>query len=119
MGGGIRFLPRDFMKLGQLYLNEGNWNGRRVLGKDWVERATSALVQIGGRGYGYLWWVQEYPHGDGTVRVFYAGGNGGQVVAVAPRLDLVVAFYGGNYSDAILYKSQNVLFPRYILEAVE
>lgn len=119
MGGGIRWLPRDFMKLGQLYLDHGTWKGRRVVSADWVRRASSPLVHIGERGYGYQWWVQDYPYRDGEVRVFYAGGNGGQVVAVAPRLDLVVAFYGGNYSDAILYKSQNVLFPKYILEAVE
>jgi CubicO group peptidase (beta-lactamase class C family) len=119
MGGGIRWLPRDFMKLGQLYLDHGIWKRRRVVSADWVERASSPLVHIGERGYGYQWWVQDYPYRDGAVRVFYAGGNGGQVVAVVPRLDLVVAFYGGNYSDAILYKSQNVLFPQYILEAVE
>jgi hypothetical protein len=35
-----------------------------------------------------------------------------------PELDLVVAFWGGNYSDRILFKSQNMLFPDYILKAV-
>ncbi len=118
MGGGMRWLPRDFMKLGQLYLDGGTWHGQRVLSADWVKRATTARVKIGDRGYGYLWWVQEYPYGESKVAVFYAGGNGGQVVAVVPALDLVVAFYGGNYSDKVLYRSQNVLFPQYILAAV-
>lgn len=118
MGGGIYWLPREFMKLGQLYLDGGVWNGQRILSEDWAKAATSAQVQIGERGYGYQWWVQEFSYKDRTVTVFYAGGNGGQVVAVVPELDLVVAFYGGNYSDRILFKSQNVLFPDYILRAV-
>jgi len=107
------------MKLGQLYLDHGSWKGHRVVSADWIMRASSPLVHIGKRGYGYQWWVQDYAYRDGHVRVYYAGGNGGQVVAVVPRLGLVVAFYGGNYSDAVLYKSQNVLFPQYILKAVE
>ena len=30
-GGGVWILPRDFMKLGQLMLNGGTWQGRRIL----------------------------------------------------------------------------------------
>jgi CubicO group peptidase (beta-lactamase class C family) len=41
---------------------------------------------------GYLWWVIEYPYRDRTVRAFFAGGNGGQIVMGVPELDLVIAF---------------------------
>lgn len=119
MGGGVRFLPRDFMKLGQLHLNGGVWNGRRILTPEWSRRATSPLVEIRGRQYGYQWWVQDYPYKGRTVRAFYAGGNGGQVVMVIPELDLVMAFYGGNYNDPVLFTAQRVYVPQYILPAVE
>ncbi len=41
------------------------------------------------------------------------------VVSGIPELDLLITFYGGNYSDPVLYRSQNVLVPRYILQAVD
>jgi CubicO group peptidase (beta-lactamase class C family) len=102
MGGGVRFLPRDFMKLGQLHLNSGAWNGRKILTPEWSQRATSHLVNVTNRSnrkYGYLWWVEDYPYKGRNVRAFFAGGNGGQIVMGIPELDLIVSFYGGNYSD--------------------
>jgi CubicO group peptidase (beta-lactamase class C family) len=68
--------------------------------------------------YGYLWWVTEYPYREGTVRAFFAAGNGGQIVLVVPELDLVVAFYGGNYSDPVALIPQQEYVPKYILTAV-
>ena len=118
MGGGVRLLPRDFMKLGQLMMNGGIWRGRRIVSEQWAKRATSPLVELGGLKYGYLWWVIEYPYQGRTVQAFFAGGNGGQVVMGIPQLDLVVAFYGGNYSDPVMFQSQRRLVPEYVLPAV-
>ena len=118
MGGGVRFLPRDFMKLGQLLMNGGTWHGRRVLSGEWSRRAVSHQVNIGTRPYGYLWWLDEYPWNGRNVRAFYAAGNGGQIVMGIPELDLVVAFYGGNYGDPALFIPQRVYVPQYILPAV-
>lgn len=134
MGGGVRFLPRDFMKLGQLHLNGGVWNGRRILTLEWSRRATSHLVTMeknvtydwetkrivpGTRKYGYQWWVEDYPYKGRTLRAFFAGGNGGQIVMVIPELDLVIAFYGGNYSDRATFIPQWVYVPQFILQAIE
>ncbi len=118
MGGGARFLPRDFMKLGQLMLDGGRWRGRRVVSVEWARNSVSPLYEMRGIRYGYLWWVADYPYKGRTVRAFFAGGNGGQVVMGIPELDLVIAFYGGNYSDPVLYIPQRVFVPEYILPAV-
>ncbi|MDQ3061753.1 MAG: beta-lactamase family protein, partial [Acidobacteriota bacterium] len=120
MGGGVRFPPRDFMKLGQLHVNGGTWNGRKILTPEWSRRATSHLVEIGNRKYGYQWWVEDYPYKGRIVRAFFAGGNGGQIVMGIPELNLVIAFYGGNYADnPRTFIPQNVYVPQYILPAVE
>ncbi len=119
--GGARFPPRDFMKLGQLHLNGGTWNGRKIFTPEWSRRATATSVtEIGGRKrqYGYLWWINEYPYKGRTVRAYYAAGNGGQIVMAIPDLDLVIAFYGGNYNDPSMFISQNVYVPQHILPAV-
>jgi CubicO group peptidase (beta-lactamase class C family) len=119
MGGGSRFRPRDFMKLGQLILDGGRWGGRQIVGAEWARRSVSPLTRIGTGQYGYLWWLTDYPYRGRTVRAFFAGGNGGQVVMGVPELDLVIAFYGGNYSDPALFIPQRKLVPEDILPAVD
>jgi CubicO group peptidase (beta-lactamase class C family) len=119
MGGGIYWLPRDFMKLGQVMLNGGSWKGQRIVSPEWARRATAPLESLRKLQYGYLWWSIAYPYKDKTLRAFFAGGNGGQLVMGIPDLDLVVAIYAGNYSDPVLYKIQEELVPQYILPAVD
>lgn len=121
MTGGARFLPRDFMKLAQLHLNGGTWKGRRVFTAEWSRRATTALYALSPYklNYGYLWWVIDYPYKGRTIRAYFASGNGGQVAMAVPDLDLVLAFYGGNYTDIGGRTSREVYVPKYILPAVD
>jgi CubicO group peptidase (beta-lactamase class C family) len=117
-GGSVQFLPRDFMKLGQLMLDGGTWQGRRILDRDYVARASSPLHDLKRIQYGYLWWSIEYPYKERSVRAYFAGGNGGQGVMVVPALDLVIATYGGNYADRVGLHVQQDYAPNYILPAV-
>lgn len=117
-GGSTNMTPRDFMKLGQLMLNKGTWNGRRILSEDFVRRASSPIYELNGIKYGYLWWGVDFPYKERTVHAYFAGGNGGQGVLVIPELDTVVATYGSNYSSRLGLEIQQGLTPRYILPAV-
>ena len=119
MGGGVHFEPRDFMKLGQLIVDDGRWQGKQVIGADFVRAATDPQVKIGDRLYGYFWWIQDYPYRGRTVRAVFAGGNGGQIVMAIPDLELVIAFYGGNYSSRASFIPQRTYVPEHILPAVE
>jgi len=37
-GGGVHMLPRDFLEIGQLDLDQGRWNGTRVVSTAWAAR---------------------------------------------------------------------------------
>jgi CubicO group peptidase (beta-lactamase class C family) len=118
MGGGVQVEARDFLKFAQLMLNDGTWQGHRILSREWSRRATSPLVKIGSGQYGYLWWLGEYDYHGRKVKAFFAGGNGGQVSLAVPELDLAIAFLGGNYSDRVLFIPQREYVPNDILPAV-
>jgi CubicO group peptidase (beta-lactamase class C family) len=123
MGGGLRLRPRDELKLGQLYLNGGTWNGRRVISKEWIEKSvahhSTFEPQFGvEHEYGYGWHIRNLKVGDRTFRDYGAGGNGGQLVIVVPELDLVVGINGGSYSDFKRWgKWELELLPQYIIPA--
>jgi len=117
-GGSVNATPRHFMKLGQLMLNGGTWNGRRILGEDFVERASAPLHDLNNIRYGYLWWSIDWPYKNRTVQAFFAGGNGGQGTIVIPELDTVVSTWGSNYGTRTGLEIQQGLTPRYILPAV-
>jgi CubicO group peptidase (beta-lactamase class C family) len=120
-GGGLNLLLRDFMKFGQLMLNGGTWQGRRILSRDFVARASSPLKTVGSNTfnkYGYLWWDRDYPYRERKVYAFAALGNGGQNVMVIPDLDLVLASFSGSYATRAYRRFSDELIPQNILPAV-
>jgi CubicO group peptidase (beta-lactamase class C family) len=115
--GGLRLRARDLAKLGQLVLNQGTWQGRRIIPAEWI--AESTAPQINGEGiffYGYLWWLGRFLVKRREIRWIAGFGNGGQRVYVVPDLDLVVAVNSGAY-DAPQIVGQTVM-TNYVLPAM-
>lgn len=89
-GYGLRVKTEDIAKLGQLYLQEGQWNGKELLTKSWVKEATgyqTSSQQGNGdwaQGYGYQFW--QCRHG-----AFRGDGAYGQYCIVIPGKDVVLA----------------------------
>lgn len=119
MGGGIYWQPRDFMKIGQVMLNGGTWNGQRIVSENFAKQSVSAIYHMQDKGYGYGWWSTQYPYKGRQVSAFFAAGNGGQIVMGIPELDLLVAFYAGNYSHRTARRIQQEFVPKYILPAID
>jgi CubicO group peptidase (beta-lactamase class C family) len=91
--GGLRMRTRDVAKFGYIFLNEGNWNGKQVVSKDWVKESTQKhLMTQGNRGLGYLWWRDSFVIKGKKINYFYAAGYGGQSITIAPELDLMMVF---------------------------
>ncbi|MEM8817224.1 MAG: serine hydrolase [Pseudomonadota bacterium] len=89
--------PRDLARLGLLFLNDGIWNGERVLPEGWVEFSCTANGLREDRRYAAQWWL-AYPEAHypdmSLPKVCYANGARGQMVGFVPELDLVIARMG-------------------------
>jgi CubicO group peptidase (beta-lactamase class C family) len=115
LGGGAFLRPRDLLKVGQAYLDGGQWRGQRIVSQEWVAQSTAPRIRLSpettglsadefGEYYGesedaYAWHLGRLQAGERTYRTYEASGNGGQLLIVAPELDLVVVFTGGNYGQ--------------------
>lgn len=116
MGGGIRLRPRDFLKLGQLYLDEGMWDGRRIVSEQWVRESAASHASLNvNDDYGYGWWRQSYEVQGRSIETYYASGNGGQLLFVVPELDLVVQINAGNYGDG---RTRNQFRDQFMKESI-
>lgn len=97
--GGLYLSTEDLARFGYLFLRGGEWNGRQVLSRAWVEASTSPVVtdvapnnEREDPGYGYYWWIPIQQ--DGQAHVFAASGYGGQSLLVVPEYDIVLVFNG-------------------------
>ena len=98
---GLRLRPRDMAKIGQLMLNKGMWNGRRIVSEKRIEAPTQPLYKQSWNSYhyGYQWWVGESKIGEKTFQWIAAWGLGGQRIFIVPASDLVVAINAGLYAS--------------------
>jgi CubicO group peptidase (beta-lactamase class C family) len=117
---------RDMARIGHLMLNEGRWDGRQVISRDWARRIVSVVTPLeemnptgrrdGYFGYGYMWWVFDGPKAVGPFEGAYtARGAVGQWITVLPALDLVIAHktnsvYGRTTSWASWHRMIELLF---------
>ena len=107
--GDLKLRPRDMAKIGYIFVNGGEWNGVQVVSPDWIAQSTEDRKKTRDPrwGYGYQWWLLDYPANGQTYRSFGARGWGGQDIIVFPDLDMVVVLTGGNYltpdpADAVI-----------------
>lgn len=88
----FRLSGRDMARYGLLYLNDGMWNGERVLSEEWVDASHAAHSSEGvwgGGGYGYMWWLSGEPELE-ELGAYSARGVGGQLIQVIPGAELVL-----------------------------
>jgi CubicO group peptidase (beta-lactamase class C family) len=104
-GGQLHMRPRDFLKFGLLFLNDGTWNGTRIISSEWIEESTRPDGDVPGQRpgtkYGYYWWYTSWTINGKTINAYYANGNGGQLMYILKELNMVVAFTGGAYNSSI------------------
>jgi hypothetical protein len=97
--GGLNLRTRDYARIGQMFLQGGQWQGEQIVPADWVA-ASSRHQAPGGAGYGYQWWVpvDSAQHGND----YQAQGIYGQFIYVNPETRTVIAanMADRNFEDA-------------------
>ncbi len=97
----ISVTARDMAKFGLLYLNDGEYEGNRVLSADWVRESLQSYSEDIDRsgegpskhgryfsdiGYGYQWWSATV----GDHHFDYAAGHGGNLIVLLHELDMII-----------------------------
>jgi CubicO group peptidase (beta-lactamase class C family) len=98
---GLHITARDLARIGYLFLNRGEWKGKRILSASWVRDATRPSQDLA-RYYGYLWWV----HTDSQIPEnppdsYEAIGLYGNYLCVFPRQDMILVRLIGGGSGAM------------------
>jgi CubicO group peptidase (beta-lactamase class C family) len=100
--GGGSFTPRAAARIGQLMLQKGEWNGRQLLRREWVEKVTAdAGMPNDGTASGLCWWLNVNGRWGKLPRDAFGGAGGNQqVLLVVPSLSLVMVRNGRYLSAA-------------------
>jgi CubicO group peptidase (beta-lactamase class C family) len=89
--------PIDMAKIGFLYLRGGQFEGRHILDRAWIDRSLSAHARMPTKGdpvaFGYYWWLYPERH------VAKAWGGAGQRIALIRDLKIVVVMTGNDSAD--------------------
>ena len=96
-GWGISLKAWDLAKFGLLYLNDGVYEGKRILPTEWIRESTIERTGMVGTyysrfwdnsyGYGYLWWVKRI---GGNIDIPFAQGHAGQRIAVFKKVKAIM-----------------------------
>lgn len=116
-GNNMFFRPRDLLKIGDLYLNNGRHQTKQVVPMSWVWESTRPYVQsrFSRHWQGFFWWTDWYA----GYRSIFAWGHGGQFIFVVPQLTLVVVCTSsltdrpdhGNHNENILHLLEDYIIP--------
>lgn len=85
-GWGLALTTRDMAKFGLLYINKGKWQNKEIVSQEWIDESIMRHSKWGEFSYGYLWWII----GDTKDGCFAAIGDGGNIVYVDKKLNLVI-----------------------------
>lgn len=115
-GGGLQLTAKDLLKLGELFLNKGVWNDKRIISQKWVEESIRAHADIDDEtDYGYLWWIKNYSVNGITIPAYYMSGAGGNRVMIFPNQNSVIVITSSNFGIRNAHQLTNSLLEEYIL----
>lgn len=120
LAGGLRMNTLDFAKFGQLYKNNGIWNGKTILTKDWIKRSFTNYFSNTPdlEGYGYLFWRKVYTIGNKSFETYQSSGNGGNKIIMFTDLPIVMVITAKAYNQPYSHSQVDKMVQEYLLPAV-
>ncbi|MDG5492352.1 serine hydrolase [Psychroserpens sp. SPM9] len=116
--GGSEYRSRDFLKLIQLCINDGKWNGEQIISSDWIKKASTPKVNVYDNvNYGYFLWLKSFGT-DNKYKSYYMSGNGGNKVLACPELNLTVVITATNYNNRNSHNYTDELMDVYIVPSI-
>jgi len=92
---------RDLARFGQLYLQNGVWDGEQLISGEWIDfvRTPAPATAQTGNFYGGQWWLVPDDRKDVPADAYATAGNRGQYVIVVPSHDVVIVRRGLDYGE--------------------
>lgn len=119
--GGLQMSALDFAKFGQLYKNRGEWRGKQIVPKNWVQASFTkhlSLPQQPGMNYGYLFWNQTFKADGKQYEAFLSTGNGGNKIIVFKDAPLVIVVTATAYGKPYAHAQVERIVEKYLLPAI-
>lgn len=120
---GLYFRARELTKIGLLFLNNGQWEGKQIITPEWIELSQQEFINTNNAfylnsSYGYQWWITGFTVNGVSHKCFFAVGWGNQFMYIIPDLNMIIEFNCGNYED--LSRTPPIdLVNDYILRAIK
>lgn len=117
--GSVQLRSLDYAKYGQLYKNQGIWNGKQILSKEWITNSFSHQMTISeDEYYGYLFWNKTYNVNGVNYEVYYSSGNGGNRIFIFKDFPIVVVITSTAYNTPYGHKQVDKIMQNYLIEAI-
>ncbi len=108
--GGLNMTTRDYARFGQMMAQQGLWQGRQIVPRDWVIASTSpsAPTDPDQYGYGFQWWMPK----DARPREYMARGIYGQYLYINEPQGTVIALTAADpaFRDATIQREHIAYF---------
>ncbi len=115
--GGSEYRSRDLLKLIQLCLNKGQWNGEQIISSSWIEKASTTKLEAYDAEYGYLFWLKSFGK-DKKYKSFFMSGTGGNKVLGNSELGLSVVITTTNYRNRNAHNITDEIMNNFIIPAM-
>lgn len=122
--GNLYLSALDLAKIGQLMLNQGQWEGHQLVSKEWIATIAKKELAISdynpfAEDYGFFWYKTKRKYQNGMVDCMFASGNGGNVLMIIPELNMVISSLSSAYGKGYGHTRTHNIINRIIMASME